>query len=199
MLKINEIFYSIQGEGYNTGMPAIFVRLSGCNMNCKFCDTEHKKGKTMSEEQIFHEIKSLNCWRVVITGGEPFVQDLTRLVQILKENSYQIFIETNGTIAVKKTLTDQIDWIAMSPKGKILLSRWDEVKLIVNIDTTVENILQQMTTLKKRCPQGMIFLQPEWNKDMLKTAERINWAINLVKEVPGCYLSVQMHKLISIR
>ena len=71
MRKINEIFYSLQGEGYHTGTPAIFVRFSGCNLKCDFCDTQHEEGKMMTDDEIIAEVKKNTAVTVVLTGGEP--------------------------------------------------------------------------------------------------------------------------------
>ena len=99
MLKVNEIFYSIQGEGKFTGTPMIFIRLSGCNLKCKFCDTKHQRFKRMTEERILYKVRDLNhnCRIVCITGGEPFKQDIFFLTEMLKDAGYYIHIETNGT------------------------------------------------------------------------------------------------------
>ena len=70
MKKINEIFYSIQGEGYFTGTPTVFVRFSGCNLRCPFCDTEHKEGKMLSDDDIIAEINRYPALHVVLTGGD---------------------------------------------------------------------------------------------------------------------------------
>lgn len=88
MKKINEIFYSLQGEGYHTGIPAIFVRFSGCNMKCSFCDTLHEDGIMMSDEEIISEVVKYPASMVVLTGGEP-VYGLTKvwwMLYIMKEN-----------------------------------------------------------------------------------------------------------------
>lgn len=74
MKKVNEIFFSIQGEGYFTGTPAVFVRFSGCNLRCPFCDTEHKEGKMLSDDEIIAEIRRYPALHVVLTGGEPCMQ-----------------------------------------------------------------------------------------------------------------------------
>ena len=74
MKKINEIFYSIQGEGFHAGTPAIFVRFSGCNLKCSFCDTKHEEFKYMNDEDILQEIHSYPCRFVILTGGEPMQQ-----------------------------------------------------------------------------------------------------------------------------
>ena len=71
MRKINEIFYSLQGEGYHTGTPAVFIRFSGCNLKCDFCDTRHEEGEMMTDEDIVNEIGKYPAVMVILTGGEP--------------------------------------------------------------------------------------------------------------------------------
>ena len=87
MWKINEIFYSIQGEGFHTGTPAVFIRFSGCNLNCSFCDTNHQEGKTMSLYEVINEVKRYpNARMVVLTGGEPSLFINQALIDALKRN-----------------------------------------------------------------------------------------------------------------
>ncbi|WP_303633409.1 7-carboxy-7-deazaguanine synthase QueE, partial [uncultured Muribaculum sp.] len=97
MYLINEIFYSIQGEGVNAGVPAIFLRFSGCNLKCPFCDTSHQTGNPMSLDDIMHEVSRYNASLVVLTGGEPslFIDDA--IVEALHNAGKTIAIETNGT------------------------------------------------------------------------------------------------------
>lgn len=71
MRKINEIFYSLQGEGYHTGTPAVFIRFSGCNLKCPFCDTQHEEGRWMSDKEILEEVGKYPAATVILTGGEP--------------------------------------------------------------------------------------------------------------------------------
>lgn len=71
MRKINEIFYSLQGEGYHTGTPALFIRFSGCNLKCPFCDTQHEEGRWMEDEEIWAEAAACPARTVILTGGEP--------------------------------------------------------------------------------------------------------------------------------
>ena len=98
-MKVNEIFYSLQGEGYFTGRPAVFIRLSGCNLKCPFCDTDFSEYKDMTEEEIVDEVckLSIDCHFVVITGGEPTLQDCTYLIDLLHRNKYSVAMESNGT------------------------------------------------------------------------------------------------------
>ena len=71
MRKINEIFYSLQGEGYHTGTPAVFIRFSGCNLKCSFCDTQHEAGALMTDDEIIAEVSKYPAVTVILTGGEP--------------------------------------------------------------------------------------------------------------------------------
>jgi 7-carboxy-7-deazaguanine synthase len=98
--NICEVFYSFQGEGFLQGLPMVFVRMSGCNLRCSFCDTKFafKQNKEVSIEKLFSLIEKYNCNRVCITGGEPFLQKLLPLTEYLKEEGYWLTAETNGTI-----------------------------------------------------------------------------------------------------
>ncbi|MEM3237772.1 MAG: radical SAM protein, partial [Thermoplasmata archaeon] len=99
-MKINEIFYSIQGEGVHIGIPMVFVRFTGCNLRCEWCDTKYAffEGSQMSVEEVMKEIKKHKVRWVCITGGEPLLQEdvYTLIYQLLKEE-YNILIQTNGS------------------------------------------------------------------------------------------------------
>lgn len=101
---INEIFYSIQGESTYSGFPCIFIRLTGCNLRCSYCDTKYAycEGKEEEIENILKRIKIYPCNLVEITGGEPLLQnEVTHLIDSLIQNSYQVLIETNGSLSIK--------------------------------------------------------------------------------------------------
>ena len=105
MLKINEIFYSIQGESSFNGMPCIFIRLTYCNLRCNYCDTEYAfyEGKDMSIEDIIHEIQQYDCKLVEVTGGEPLMQEeCINLMQTLLNENYQVMLETGGSLPLNK-------------------------------------------------------------------------------------------------
>ncbi len=128
MKKINEIFYSIQGEGFFTGTPAVFVRFSGCNLACGFCDTEHREGSWMSEAEIVAEVVKFPARHVVLTGGEPGLFVTGELIRKLKSRGCFVQIETNGT----QELPEGIDWVTCSPKaeGELRVGRIDELKVV---------------------------------------------------------------------
>ena len=118
-MKISEIFYSIEGEGIEIGRPEVFVRLSGCNLRCKWCDTKYalKNGKEMSVEDIIQEVGKYPCKNVSITGGEPLLQrrELLELVKRFKDLGYWIQINTNGTI-FDEEIFKLVDLISMDCK-----------------------------------------------------------------------------------
>lgn len=134
MYRINEIFYSLQGEGHWTGTPMVFVRFCGCNLACPFCDTDFRYGKSMDIKEILEEVENISgpCRRICVTGGEPSLQIDSEFIDTFHSNGYTIHIETNGT----KALPEGIDWITCSPKqdwlseAAVILERADELKLV---------------------------------------------------------------------
>lgn len=186
--KVNEIFRSVQAEGANSGRQAVFVRFSGCNLKCKFCDTAHETGKEMAGEEIESEIEKLSggdkSILVVFTGGEPCMQ--------LKEEEplgkgRRTAVETNGTLPVP----GWIDWVTVSPKTKLApeaLKRANEIKVLCG--TFGEESMKSMEGL--HCA---LYLQPmEKNGDM-----NVKECTEFLKSHPAWRLSVQWHKLIGVR
>ena len=102
---IVEIFHSVQGEGFHTGVPHIFVRFGNCNLRCEWCDTDFLTYDEMSLTDIIEQILSFDCKRVIFTGGEPAMQDLSTIGSILKQNDFHLSIETNGTTVSYTHLT----------------------------------------------------------------------------------------------
>lgn len=128
-LRVNEIFYSLQGEGHHTGRPAVFVRLSGCNLHCPFCDTDHRACTEMTEDEIVERVLPYHCPWVVLTGGEPMLQVTPRLTRLLHNYGKSIQIETNGTLPIPPGV--RLDWVTMSPKTpRTALKVVDEVKVL---------------------------------------------------------------------
>ena len=117
MYIINEIFCSLQGEGFWTGTPMVFVRFSGCNLKCPFCDTDHAKGTEMTAEEIVAEAVRIGggCGRVCVTGGEPSLQLDPILVEAFHAEGFKVHVETNGT----RPLSGGVDWITVSPKSEV--------------------------------------------------------------------------------
>ena len=181
MRKINEIFYSLQGEGYHSGTPAVFVRFSGCNMKCDFCDTQHEEGVMMSDDEILGEVSKYPCRMVVLTGGEPALSVDFSLVNALHIIGKYVTIETNGT----RIVPSNIDWVTCSPKddSPLKLERMDEVKVVF-----VGQDVSPYLNLKAKHH----FLQP---CSCLNTAEVVDYILSH----PEWRLSLQSHKLLGIR
>lgn len=145
MLKINEIYYSIQGESSKSGLPCIFIRLTYCNLRCTYCDTEYAfyEGKDFSIDQILYEIKKYDCNLVEVTGGEPLFQgECFNLLKSLCDENYEVLIETGGSLPIKNI--DQRVKIIMDlkcPSSGMLkknlyeninfLKKSDEVKFVI--------------------------------------------------------------------
>ena len=181
MRKINEIFYSLQGEGFHTGTPATFVRFSGCNLKCHFCDTQHEEGILMTDEDILQEVLKHPARMVILTGGEPSLWIDAALIRLLHDKGKYVCIETNGT----RPLPEGIDWVTCSPKkgGAVALERMDEVKVVYE---------GQDLAPYESLPARHFFLQP---CSGLNTAE----TVQCVLKHPRWRLSLQTHKLIDIR
>ena len=190
IVKINEIFCSIQGEGWFTGTASVFVRTSGCNLECSFCDTDHQQGKEMSVADIVATAARYPARHAVITGGEPALQaDLGELVEKLHEEGFFVQIETNGT----RSLPDDIDWVTCSPKvlEKTVVLQPHEVKVVFQGQdmTPYETLFSPQAWSLQPCDLG----HPERNRQIVAAA------IAYVLKHPQWRLSLQTHKLIGIK
>ena len=164
-MKINEIFFSLQGEGKWTGLPNIFIRTSGCNLRCSFCDTKYayEDGKEMSLDEILNEISKYSCKKICLTGGEPLWQnEIILLIDQLLKRDYEICLETNGSINIqelskKNSLIISLDIKCpssnMNDKNNLrninYLRLNDQIKFIIK-DITSKNIA---LNLSKKCLQ----------------------------------------------
>ncbi len=192
--RINEIFYSLQGEGRWAGRPAVFVRFSGCNLRCPFCDTDFTDYTEMSAEDILGRVRQLggDCRFVVITGGEPTLQVDDKLTALLRGQGYFLAMETNGT----RRVPGGIDWVTCSPKHKFVenaapfIRTADEVKVV--FDGEHEPDCGGVTA-------SYCYVQPCDTGDEGKNREIIARAIDYVKRNPEWSLSLQQHKLLDIR
>ena len=200
MMRINEIFYSLQGEGFNTGTPAVFIRFSGCNLQCPFCDTQHQEGKEMTEGDIIEEVSHYKANLVVVTGGEPALQLTESLVEMLHLLGKTVAVETNGTVELPKN----VDWITLSPKdmflgekAKPVLTAADELKLVFSEDLCRD--ASQCVSKYANIKVAHRFLQPCDTGDPEKNKEITKKTIEFCKEHPEWRLSLQTHKLLNIR
>ena len=181
MYKINEIFYSLQGEGHYTGTPAVFLRFSGCNRRCPFCDTDFGAFTEMTADDIIRAVSAYPARHIVVTGGEPLLQLDDTLVRALRGAGFYIQIETNGSLPVPTG----VDWVTCSPKDAPWgIDRIDELKVVYQ-GQDVERIAGQL-------PATCRYLQPCSGQN---TAETIAYIL----EHPHWRLSLQTHKLVDIR
>jgi 7-carboxy-7-deazaguanine synthase len=192
MLGITEIFLSIQGEGTHTGTSAIFVRLSGCNLTCSFCDTDFALREMLSITDILSRIEQLDKAGaiIILTGGEPLAQQETlALIDALLAQGRRVHIESNGTIPVN--LPDAV-WLTVSPKERVhpkMKARANELKLIVDGRVPLEWLDDEPLDAKRTT-----YLQPENNKQ-----SNIQLAIEAIQRDPKrLRLSLQTHKFIGI-
>lgn len=191
---INEIFYSIQGEGHFTGRAAVFVRLSGCNLKCPFCDTNFSDYEKMTSAKIVEEIRKVagRCTFVVLTGGEPTLQVEEELIMALHNAGFFVAMETNGTNPVPSG----IDWITVSPKSAFLnkaaiyVCKANEVKVIYDHEHEVSNY-----GIKAQ----YYYIQPCDTGDGLKNAFIIKEAVMFVKNNPQWQMSLQTQKILEVR
>lgn len=194
-MRVNEIFYSIQGEGAHSGEAAIFVRLSGCNLKCSFCDTEHQPYQDLTEDEICAEIAKYPASLVVITGGEPTLQLTETLIGKIHELSKTVAIETNGTHPVPRG----VDWVTVSPKslfvgeiGKPVIKTAQEVKIVLDDLHTYDDPTFSITA-------AHYFVQPCDTSDEARNRDIINRCVNFVKENPLWRLSLQTQKILRVR
>ena len=202
-MKINEIFYSIQGEGKWTGLPNIFIRTTGCNLRCSFCDTEYayKDGKEFSPGEIIESINKYPCKYVCLTGGEPLIQEETNdLIDALLKEDYKICLETNGSINIKKISNKKNLMISLDikcPSSNMheknyleninLLKKKDQLKFVIRNKKDYNYAKKIISKYKPLCT---VFFQPVWGSNPKQLTE---WIKN---DNLNVRLSLQLHKII---
>jgi len=213
-LKIAELFYSIQGEGSLVGVPSFFIRTSGCNLRCRWCDTPYTswnpEGVDMSIEQIVDEARAHPARHIVVTGGEPMIApEILPLTSRLREAGMHITIETAGTVfhpvacdlmSISPKLansTPQGEWSARHDRVRIhpevlaeLMSRYEyQLKLVVGDPQDLEEIRALVETLE--APADRVLLMPE-GTDAARLHERALWIAEICKE-EGYRFSPRLH------
>jgi 7-carboxy-7-deazaguanine synthase len=204
LYRINEFFYSIQGEGRNAGTPMVFVRFSECNLRCTWqnagfdCDTEFESGRDLAIEEILSEVDRLLPTRVhgdlerpwlLLTGGEPALQVDDRFVTTAKSRGFRLAIETNGTIA----LPDGIDHITVSAKSAEHTIRQRIAHEIRYVRHAGMGIPVPSVTAQWK------YISPAFQPDGSVRREDLDWCLKLVLENPSWMLSIQAHKLLRVR
>lgn len=194
---VTESFYSLQGEGVYSGKAAFFIRLSGCNVGCRWCDSKDSwaigSGEAMSVEQLCRMVTESGARIVVITGGEPMLHDLGVLTTALRELGVRIHIETSGS----EQFSGVFDWITLSPKrGKkaqrSYFSIANELKVIIECDEDFEQAERYAELVRDSC---VLLLQSEWGvRDIMMPK-----IIEFIKKKNNWGLSLQTHKFIEVQ
>lgn len=214
--KVNEIFYTLQGEGAHSGIPAVFVRFSGCNLRCPWCDTDFADYQEMSAEAIVDQALALydtpnpRHKMCVLTGGEPSLQVDKTLIDALHAAGFYICIETNGT----RALPEGIDWITCSPKKSsitnqqspitnLALHRANEVKVVFTGDYDPEIWRNQLEAehwmlqpLRYTAEWLLEHAVDEWEDDR---NDNLDDTVRYILAHPFWRLSVQLHKIVGLR
>ncbi len=195
-LPIMEIFYSVQGEGFHSGKPAVFVRLGGCDVGCHWCDVKESWNENdhpfLTVEQIVSQVDAYGAHTIIVTGGEPLMYNLDELTASLHKSGYQLHLETSGVYP----LTGQWDWITFSPKkfkkpDAGIFAAASELKAIVFNQSDFRFAESFASSLSAQC---MLYLQPEWSKADKMSSEIIDY----VKDNPKWNISLQTHKYLNI-
>lgn len=195
-LPVMEHFYTIQGEGANSGKAAYFVRLGGCDVGCVWCDVKESWSFTahpvVKIQQILLWVKNSGATHVVITGGEPSLYNLAPLTQLLHEHNLSVWIETSGT----NLLTGNWDWICFSPKkfkepNPLYFDICHELKVII---ANKHDLIWAQQLAQKTNKKSMLLLQPEWEKQ----DKMLPQIIEFVKANPQWKISLQTHKYMQI-
>ncbi|MCX6695769.1 MAG: 7-carboxy-7-deazaguanine synthase QueE [Candidatus Altiarchaeota archaeon] len=201
-MKVVEIFASIQGEGKHIGKPTVFVRLSGCNLECSWCDTKYARegGKEMTVGEVVGEVKKHRINNVCITGGEPMLQlaELRQLVEKLGRLKYHTVLETNGTL-YDKFVFDKVDCVSFDVKPpssgeesdiRLLkkLMQKDQVKIVVSDEKDFKFAKRML----KKIPVEVI-LQPAGGADIKWIAEKV------IEEKLNARVLPQLHKIIKVK
>lgn len=196
LLPVMEMFYSIQGEGFNTGKPASFVRIGGCDVGCHWCDVKESWDASIhpltSIETIVEFVCSNPARAVVITGGEPLMYNLEPLCSMLHQQGIQLFLETSGA----HPLTGQFDWICLSPKTgnpplESVIAVAHELKVIIHDECDLQWAEEMALRTSAQCE---LYLQPEWSQHSMM----LPLVVDYVKTHPKWMVSLQTHKFMNI-
>jgi organic radical activating enzyme len=199
LLPVMETFYSIQGEGFHSGAPAFFIRLGGCDVGCRWCDVkeswdaENHLVKTVDE--IISEVKKFSPQKIIVTGGEPLMYDLTVLTAKLRDiigKSLAIHLETSGAYP----LSGEWDWICLSPKKlksplPEIYSQANELKVIIYNKDDFRFAEQTASCLMSHVG---LYLQPEWSR----RHKMLPLIAEYVKQNPRWKISLQTHKYMGV-
>jgi len=195
-LPVVEEFFSLQGEGFQTGRAAYFIRLGGCDIGCSWCDSRFSWNPgihpVVETGLLLEHVIESGADSVVVTGGEPLMWNLDQLCDGLKRKNISTFIETSGAYPLSGTW----DWICMSPKKNMppltgLCEAADELKVIIQNKDDFEWAEKYMVLVRNDC---RLYLQPEWSRFEKITPEIVEY----IKKNPKWRISLQVHKYMHI-
>ena len=194
--NIVEIFHSVQGEGYRSGIPHVFIRFGVCNLRCEWCDTNFDEYEQMTVIDILADVLQYPCKNIIFTGGEPMLNDLWPLARVLKRRGYHLSVESNGTIEIPEGL---LDWICISPKDQmypqvsVKQRTGDELKCVY-----VGQALSMYDGLKNGFDH--LFLQPCYDENDTVEQNGRTFALTeaVVKRHPEWRLALPTHKWMGI-
>lgn len=196
VLPLVEQFYTLQGEGFHTGKAAYFIRIGGCDIGCRWCDSKISWSpgihKLVSVDEIVSHVLNTPAKSVVVTGGEPSLYNLDPLCSELKKHNIETFIEMAGV----QPLTGEWDWICLSPKKnspphESNFKRAHELKVIIYEDADFEWAEKCAQQISNDC---LTFLQPEWSRFSVNIDKIVEYA----KNHPRWMVSLQAHKFMKI-
>lgn len=180
--RVNEIFGSLQGEGRNTGRAAVFVRFSGCNLKCPFCDTDFASFEEMTGADIVERARGYETRLAILTGGEPTLQVTEELVEQLHRAGFEVAMESNGT----QLPPGNIDWLTVSPKTRPAVRHCNELKVLFDETGTVDDWGLQA---------DYYYLQPCDTGDAARNRTITHRCVEYIMRHPRWRLSLQTHKL----
>lgn len=201
-MRVNEIFYTLQGEGLHQGEPTIFVRLAGCNLECQYCDTSHKKVRLrVDAEDAVAIMEKFPAKLVCVTGGEPLLQtDTPEFCDKLAEKGYIVSIETNGSIAIDNVLKHEVVMDIKCPSSgmafKMLyenlakLKETDQLKFVV---WGLSDCEYAECILDYYNPKCHVIFSPVWGTDYKELA---NW---IMARAPHARMQIQLHKVVGLK
>jgi len=200
-----EIFESLQGEGANTGMPAVFLRFGKCNLACPWCDTDYRTYETLTGQAILERLAPLTSKNLIITGGEPLVQRaLGECAERLKQLGYWLALETNGVIDPPPAVRRNLNYIAVSPKAMYadlydderMIRHADEVRVVVDGD-----VVAFCRDIRLRITAPAYFLSPCDRNGSMNIEDTIRQlgVLNRGHGKDKWLLSIQAHKLAGMR
>ena len=195
-LPVMEEFYTLQGEGFNTGQAAYFIRVGGCDVGCKWCDVKESwnadQFPPVSTDTVVKHAASYPAKAIVVTGGEPLLYNMDYLCSEMHDLGIRTFLETSGS----QPLSGNWDWICVSPKKDApplteVTLQANELKMIIHDITDFQWGEENSQLVSPSC---ILYMQPEWSRHEIMMPEIIRY----VKEHPEWRISLQSHKYMHI-